>query len=177
MHRLHVKIFLWFWLAVVVVTLTLGALTELTHTRAEDDKRWEDKYRPRVDMWARQETQILRRDGPKGLERYVDSLQSDPGVLNYIFDAEGREVLGRVPPLQVAGIVTAMAESTTGVQDVDPAERIIAERIIDMRGNSHLVVVDFPSPSVLSRSLFEFLSTDFYTTGIDTAALGRAAAV
>jgi two-component system sensor histidine kinase CpxA len=70
-----------------------------------------------------------------------------------------------------------MAESTTGVQDVDPAERIIAERIIDMRGNSHLVVVDFPSPSVLTRSLFEFLSTDFYTTGIDTAALGRVTAV
>jgi two-component system, OmpR family, sensor histidine kinase CpxA len=177
MHRLHVKIFLWFWLAVVVVTLTLGALTELTHTRAEDDKRWEEKYRPRVDMWARQETQILRRDGPKGLERYVDSLQSDPGVLNYLFDAEGREVLGRVPPPQVTGIVTAMADSTTGVQEVDPAERIIAERIIDMRGNSHLVVVDFPSPSVLSRSLFEFLSTDFYTTGIDRAALGRAIAV
>jgi signal transduction histidine kinase len=177
MHRLHVKIFLWFWLAVVVVTTTLGALTELTHTRAEDDKRWEGKYGPRVHLWARQETQILRRDGPKGLERYVGSFQSDPGVLNYIFDAEGHEVLGRVPPPQVTGIVTAMAESATGVQEVDSAERIIAERIVDTRGNSHVVVVDFPGPSVLSRSLFEFLSTDLYTTGIDTAALGRVTVV
>jgi two-component system, OmpR family, sensor histidine kinase CpxA len=177
MHRLHVKIFLWFWLAVVVVTATLGTLTELTHSRAEDDRRWEEKYRPRVDLWARQETQILRREGPKGLERYVGSFQSDPGVLNYIFDAEGREVLGRVPPPQVTGVVTAMAESTTGVQEVDAAERIIAERIIDARGNSHVVVVDFPSPSLLSRSLFEFLSTDFYTTGIDSTSLGRAIAV
>jgi two-component system sensor histidine kinase CpxA len=177
MHRLHVKIFLWFWLAVVVVTATLGGLTELTHSRADDDRRWEDKYRPRVDLWARQETQILRRDGPRGLERYVDSFQSDPGVLNYIFDADGREVLGRLPPPAVTGIVTAMADSTSGVQEVDAAERIIAERIIDARGNSHVVVVDFPSPSVLKRSLFEFLSADLYTTGIDRAALGRATAV
>lgn len=177
MHRLHVKIFLWFWLAVVVVTATLGALTELTHTRAEDDKRWQDKYGPRVHLWARQETQILRRDGPRGLERYIGSIQSDPGVLNFIFDTDGREVLGRAAPERVTAIVTAMAESATGAQDVDPAERIIAERIVDTRGNAHVVVVDFPGPSVLSRSLFEFLSTDFYTTGIDTAALGRATAV
>jgi len=177
MHRLHVKIFLWFWLAVVVVIATLGALTELTHTRAEDDKRWQDKYGPRVHLWARQETQILRRDGPKGLERYVGSIQSDPGVLNFIFDADGREVLGRPAPPRVTAIVAAMAESATGAQDVDAAERIIAERIVDARGNSHVVVVDFPSPSVLSRSLFEFLSTDFYTTGIDKAGLGRATAV
>ena len=55
MRRLHVKIFLWFWLAVVVVTITLGALTELAHSRAEDDRRWAEKYRPRVDLWARQD--------------------------------------------------------------------------------------------------------------------------
>ena len=39
MHRLHVKIFLWFWLGVLVVSGTLVSLTELSHSRAEDDRR------------------------------------------------------------------------------------------------------------------------------------------
>jgi two-component system sensor histidine kinase CpxA len=177
MHRLHVKIFLWFWLAVVVVVVTVGTLTELTHSRAEDDRRWAEKYRPRVDLWARQETQILRREGPSALARYVDSFQSDPGVLNYIFDADGHEILGRQAPVEVARLVDAMADAESGIQRIDPDERIIGERMVDARGNSHVVVVDFPSPSVLKRSLFEFLSVDFYTTGIDRAALGRVTAV
>lgn len=177
MRRLHVKIFLWFWLAVVVVTVTLGTLTELTHSRAEDDQRWAEKYRPRVDLWARQETQVLRREGPNALARYIDSFQSDPGVLNYIFDADGREILERQPPLEVARLVDAMADADSGIQRIDADQRIIGERIVDTHGNSYVVVVDFPSPSVLKRSLFEFLSVDLYTTGIDKAALGRVTAV
>src|SRR6185295_2695342 len=93
--RLHVKVFLWFWLGVVVVSGTLIGLTELTHSRAEDDTMWREKYGPRVDLWARQETHILRTQGPAALETYVGSFQSDPGVRNYIFDGAGKEVLGR----------------------------------------------------------------------------------
>ena len=46
-------------------------------------------------MWARQESQILRREGPAALERYIGSFEMDPGVQNYIFDAAGHDVLGR----------------------------------------------------------------------------------
>ena len=97
MRRLHVKIFLWFWVGVLLVSGTLVSLTELSHSRAEDDRRWEEKYTPRLNMWARQESGILRREGPAALARYVASFAMDPGVVNYIFDADGREVLGRTP--------------------------------------------------------------------------------
>jgi two-component system sensor histidine kinase CpxA len=177
MHRLHVKIFLWFWLGVLVVSGTLWSMTELTHTRAEDDRRWEDKFTPRVDLWARQETQILRRDGPAALERYIGSFQSDPGVTNYIFDADGHELLSRQATEPVLHLVKSMANWPAGSPRVDQAERIIAEKVIDSRGVSHVVVVDFPSPSVLNRSLLEFLSPDVYTAGPDKAAVGRLLAV
>jgi two-component system sensor histidine kinase CpxA len=177
MHRLHVKIFLWFWLGILVVTGTLWSLTELTSTRAEDDRRWEEKYTPRVDLWARQEAQILRREGPAALERYIGSFQSDPGVLNYIFDADGRELLQRDPSPPVRQLVTSMADWPPGTPRVDRAERIIGERVVDSRGRAHIVVIDFPSPSVLNRSLFEFLSPDFYATFPGRASVLRVVAV
>jgi two-component system sensor histidine kinase CpxA len=128
-------------------------------------------------MWSRQQTQVLRREGPAGLERYVGSVQSDPGVLNYIFDAQGREVLGRTAPAAVAKIAATAANTPSGTQQIDAVERIIAERIVDNRSNAYVVVVDFPSPSVLNRSLVEFLSADRYAQRLDRVTIGRLSAV
>ena len=64
--------------------VSLVTLTELTHSRTQDDASWRTKYGPRVDLWARQETHILRTQGPKALETYVGSFQSDPGVRNWL---------------------------------------------------------------------------------------------
>src|SRR5258705_9295596 len=104
--RLYLKVFLWFWLGVVVVSATLIGLTELTHSRAQDDRLWQEKYGPRVDLWARQETHILRTQGSTALEEYVGSFQADPGVLNYMFDGSGHEVVSRraSPPVLAVGV-------------------------------------------------------------------------
>jgi two-component system, OmpR family, sensor histidine kinase CpxA len=162
MRRLHVKIFLWFWVGVVVMSATLVMLTELSHPRGEDDTQWREKYAPRVDMWSRQESGILRREGTAGLERYVASIQFDPGVINYVFDDRGNEVLNRAPSEPVKRMAASMAGVATGTQRIDPDERIIAERVVDARGAGHVMVVDYPGPSVLNRSVLEFFSADRY---------------
>ena len=109
--RLHIKVFLWFWLGVVVVSGTLVGLTELTYSRDQDDRLWQEKYGPRVDLWARQETHILRTEGSAALEEYVGSFQADPGVLNYMFDGGGHEVFDRQAPQSVVAIVDALMHS------------------------------------------------------------------
>jgi two-component system sensor histidine kinase CpxA len=128
-------------------------------------------------MWARQESQILRREGPAALERYVGSFEMDPGVTNYIFDAKGHEVLGRQPATSVQTLLESMRNWPPGTPRIDPVERMIAERVVDSRGTEHVVVVDWPGPSVLNRSLFEFLSPDFYAQRPSGGATGRILAV
>jgi len=177
MRRLHVKIFLWFWVGVVVVSATLITSTELTHSRTEDDRRWREKYSARVDLWARQEADILSTEGVPALTKYVGSFQSDPGVLNYIFDAAGSDVLERDAPPQVRQMVSSMAGAPGGTQRIDTAQRIIAERILDADGRPYVVVVDFPAPSFLNRSLIEFLFADLNTGGLDNTSLLRLGAV
>jgi signal transduction histidine kinase len=155
MHRLYVKIFLWFWLGVIVVSVTLASMTALTHSRAEDDRRWREKYGPRVDLWARQEIDILRESGVAELRRYVGSFELDPGVSNYIFDAEGRELLNRQPPQPVLRTVREMGAELGERFDSD--ERIVADRVADSRGNRFTVVVDQPTPTMWSQPLLVFL--------------------
>ena len=152
MHRLFFKIFLWFWLGIVAVSGTLVMLTQLTHSRAEDDRRWHERYGPRVDLWARQEAHILRVEGTASLEKYVNSFQSSPGVRNYIFDADGHEVLGRQVPPPVTRALTAMNQSSQPRQQFYDDERIIAQKIITVTGVPYVVVLDFPEPTLLSRS-------------------------
>ena len=177
MRRLHVKIFMWFWLGVVVVSGTLVTLTELTHSRADDDRQWREKYGPRVDLWARQETHIFRTQGSAALRTYVGSFQSDPGVRNYIFDASGRELLGRQAAAPVPEIVASLHDAPQWMQHVDAGERVIAEKVIDARGDPYVVVVDFPGPSIMAQSLFEFLSVDVMGGGLYRTAVLRLAAV
>src|SRR6476660_836771 len=132
--RLHIKVFLWFWLGVVVVSGTLIGLTELTHSRAQDDRLWQEKYGPRVDLWARQETHLLRTKGSVALEEYVGSFQAGPGVLNYMFDANAQEGFDRAAPTPVLATVNAPAQSSGWTQRVDRRRRMTAERAIGASG-------------------------------------------
>ena len=172
MHRLFFKIFLWFWLGIVAVSGTLVMLTQLTHSRVEDDRRWHQRYGPRVDLWARQEAHILRVEGTASLEKYVNSFQSSPGVRNYIFDSAGHEVLGRDAPPPVMRALAEMNQSSQPRQQFYDDERIIAQKIITVTGVPYVVVLDFPEPTLLSRSLFELLFED-----LDKAAIARLFAV
>ena len=63
MRRLHVKIFLWFWVGVLLVSGTLVSLTELSHSRATTIGAGRKCAAPR--HVARQESGILRREGPR----------------------------------------------------------------------------------------------------------------
>src|SRR5579864_8981779 len=130
MGRLFYKIFLWFWLGIVVVGATLVILTASTHSRASEDEHWRQKYGPRVDLWARQESEILDHEGRASLGKYVGSFESDPGVSDYLFDPNGREVFARQTPPRVLQAVASMGESSAGDTRFFTADRIIAENIV-----------------------------------------------
>ena len=77
---LFFKIFLWFWLGIIVVSATLVASTALTFSRRTADERWSQRNGPRVDLWAQQEVGIFDRDGKSGVEKYIGSFEGGPGV-------------------------------------------------------------------------------------------------
>lgn len=163
MRRLFYKIFLWFWLAIIVVSVTLVGLTASEHSRTSEDRNWRNKYGPVVDLWAQREGEVLDRDGKDGLQRYLSRFVLDPGVHEYILNASGTEILTRSVPSRVAQIATQVASSSATDPQFFTAERIIAEKINGSDGHAYVAVVTYPQPSVLRRRLFEFLFADIVT--------------
>ena len=163
--RLVPKIFLWFWLAIVAVGATLVALTEVTHSRARDDELWRGRYGPRVDLWARQATQIFEGEGTAALRKYIASFEVPPGRHNYLFDADGHEVLGQDVPPQVLKVLEATGDAANAEQRFFPKDRIIAEKIVGPTGRPHVVIVSFPQPSLMYSPLSDFLSEDLGRDG------------
>ena len=164
--RLVPKIFLWFWLAIVAVGATLVTLTEVTHSRAKDDALWRERYGPRVDLRARQATQILENEGTVALRKYLASIDVPPSRRSYLFDADGHEVLGQDVPPPVLRALEATREAANTEQRFFREDRIIAEKIIGETGRAHAVIVSFPQPSLLYAPLVDFLSEDLGRDGV-----------
>jgi two-component system, OmpR family, sensor histidine kinase CpxA len=158
--RLVPKIFLWFWVGIAAVGTTLLAVTQVSHSRAREDAQWQERYAPRVDLWARQGTQILDSNGPEALRKYVASFESDPGRRNYLFDADGREVLGQDAPPAVRDVLDAMGTAANAEQRFFRKDRVVAEKMINPAGRSRVVIVSFPQPSLWYAPLGAFLSED-----------------
>jgi two-component system sensor histidine kinase CpxA len=165
MSRLFYKVFLWFWLSIVVASATLMALTVVKHSRASRDEHWRDRFGPRVDLWARQEAEILDHEGTSALSKYVGSIESDPGIRNYLFDAGGLGLLARQAPPLVLQTVASVTQSGAAAQFF-ARDRVIAEKVFGPSGRSYVVIVTFPHPSVLPRRLFQFLGEDLERNGI-----------
>jgi signal transduction histidine kinase len=166
MPRLFHKIFLWFWLGMVVVCVTVVALTSLSRSRASLDERWRNKYGPIVDLWAQREAEVFDREGSSGLEKYIGTFVKEPGVHGYMFDEGGKEVLGREAPARVWSIVEPVAQSGQAGPVFFAKERIIAENTVGPSGRHYVVVVTRPQPSVFRRRLFDFLFADVGGEGV-----------
>jgi signal transduction histidine kinase len=160
MPRLFYKIFLWFWLGIVVVSATLVASTVLTKSRSAEDERWRQKYGPIVDLWAHREAEVLDHEGRSGLEKYMGSFVTDPGVHRYMFDAGGHEVLARGAPPRVLQIATLIDQSAATEPRFFSEERIIGEKSVGPSGHGYVVVVTYPAPPIVPRSMFQFLFGD-----------------
>ena len=110
MRSLFLKVFLWFWLAMVVVITTFAVTTHLTRTP--------DSFRPPhfidnvLSGYARGAAAAYERDGAAGLNEYLRRVQEESGTRDQLFDAGGSELTGDgdVQP-EVREVAVQVAES------------------------------------------------------------------
>jgi two-component system sensor histidine kinase CpxA len=91
-RSLFLKVFLWFWLAMVVVITTLAVTTHLT--RSPDSFRPPQFIEAVLSGYARNAAAAYETRGAAGLEAYLDHLRSETGTRNQLFDAGGAELTG-----------------------------------------------------------------------------------
>jgi two-component system sensor histidine kinase CpxA len=107
LSSLFLKVFLWFWLAMVVV---IGVFALTTHlTRTERDFRPPQFIEAVLTKYARGAADSYESGGADALEAYLRRVEHETGIRMLLFDADGRELTGLdVPePVRTAAVQTA----------------------------------------------------------------------
>jgi two-component system, OmpR family, sensor histidine kinase CpxA len=160
MSSLFLKIFLWFWLGIVVLSAALVTSAALIRSRSADDERWREKYQLPLDLRSQHEADILERSGVAAAAKYIGSLEQRDPMQDYMLDESGREVLGRAIPEKVLKILPQVRQAAPATPVYFNEERIMAERVIGASGQSYAFFMTFPPRPFLPHSMVQFLFED-----------------
>lgn len=93
MRSLFLKVFLWFWLAMILVVGALAATDYVARTvRGPRPPQFINGI-----LWAysRNAVASFERDGAAGLNTFLDHVERDAGIRAHLFDARATELAGR----------------------------------------------------------------------------------
>ncbi|HWS88058.1 MAG TPA: ATP-binding protein [Pyrinomonadaceae bacterium] len=109
MRSLFLKVFLWFWLAMVVVITTFAVTTHLT--RSPDSFRPPQFIEAVLSSYGRNAASAYEREGATGLEAYLEHVKGETGTRNQLFDANGTELTGAGADAPVREVAAQVART------------------------------------------------------------------
>ncbi|HEU4388726.1 MAG TPA: histidine kinase dimerization/phospho-acceptor domain-containing protein, partial [Blastocatellia bacterium] len=113
MRSLFVKVFLSFWLTVVMVGITIQA-SDFMINREEGE--WQTRVRTLLPSEARKSVEVLETSGKSALAEYLDDLDRRESVHAYFLDSEERPVVGGDPPPSIVEISKQAEEEAARAQ-------------------------------------------------------------
>ncbi|HUJ81539.1 MAG TPA: ATP-binding protein [Candidatus Acidoferrales bacterium] len=140
MRSLFLKIFLSFWLAMVLVSATLIASVITTQSQFKA-MRAEEFDRTLMPLMAARAADILDDHGMGALAGFLNSLQTTLGWQAYLYDDEGKEILAQSPPTVVDDMAQfALQTNETTIKMVHGTE-FAATRTTGSTGTHYVLVI------------------------------------
>jgi two-component system sensor histidine kinase CpxA len=142
MHRLFWKIFLSFWLTLVVfaVLVIFAASSYLEHTRTQQDK---SSIRTRLSEYFDQGQAIAKQKGMPGLAEWLDHLDRSEAIPILLINEAGNDLLGREVP---AYIISRLDRRREQAEQVEQKRRPRYQQLIQLAdGSTFRHVPDFQS--------------------------------
>jgi len=142
-RSLYLKIFIWFWLAMIIINVVLFAafaLTRPTPTR----RSWRDLAQTGPN--AQKATEIYEQSGATALSAALQATEKSSGVSATFFDENGNELSGRAVP-QKAQELSAKAAETRDIEfNFDVENTLVARPIVSPKGQLYIYVAHIPRP-------------------------------
>jgi two-component system, OmpR family, sensor histidine kinase CpxA len=144
MRSLYVKIFLWFWLAMVLVSGTL--VFSILATQSEFTQALEDANdRVVTPPYAERYVAVFEAQGEAALARYIQQGKG-AGVHVYLLGEDGKEELGQALPSDAKPIVQ-VARRTDQTQIVrSTTRRFVAQQVTGPSGSHYIFLAELPLP-------------------------------
>ena len=103
-YRFFIKIFLWFWLATIVMVETMGAINRAT----EPDRfprEIKNMFGSVLGACGQASLEIFEREGVSSLREYLGRLRENTRFDLYLYDKKGNELTGRDGPEGIERLV------------------------------------------------------------------------
>lgn len=147
-RSLFVKIFLWFWLAMIIANVALFALFVITRP-TPTGRSWRDLTN--VTPNAQRAAEIYDQEGSAALAAFLQERDRRANVNVVFYDVNGNELSGRVAPPGAHELVAKAQQSDDIEFNLAGPNTLIAKPIIGPNGNKYFYVANIPrSPFQLS---------------------------
>lgn len=153
MRSLFLKVFLWFWFAMILVIGAFAATSYLTSTaRGPRPPQFINGI-----MWAysRNAVETFEGEGPAALNSFLNHVERDAGIRAHLFDARGTELAGREFTPDEKEVISQAARTGSPVTRLAGKLIYEANPIPARDGGLYVFVATFPfgpsGPSELYR--------------------------
>jgi signal transduction histidine kinase len=140
LRSLFLKIFLSFWLAMVLVSATLIASVVTTQSQF-NAMRAEEFDRTVMPLMAARAADILDDHGMGALADFLSSLQTTLRWQAYLFDDEGKEILSQPTPPEVDAMAMAALQSVDTKIQNSHSTNFAATRTTGSTGTHYVLVI------------------------------------
>ena len=140
LNSLFLKIFLSFWLAMVLVSATLIASVVTTQSQFKA-MRAEEFDRTVMPLMAARAADILDDHGMGALADFLTSLQSTLHWQAYLFDDEGKEILSQPTPPEVDAMAMSALQSVDTKIQTSHGTNFAATRTTGSTGTHYVLVI------------------------------------
>ena len=142
-RSLYLKIFIWFWLAMIVINVAFFAavaLTRPTPTR----RSWRDLAQ--TGQNAQKAAEAFEQSGSAALSAAFQVTEKNSGVSANLFDESGHELSGRQVPSGAAELVARSAESRDLEFNFAGPGTLVARPVISAKGQRYIYLAHIPRP-------------------------------
>jgi len=142
-RSLYLKIFIWFWLAMIIInvaTFAIFALTRPTPIR----RSWRDLTQ--VGPNAQKAAEIYEQSGAAALTSALQATEKSSGVSATFFDENGNELSGRTTFPGTNDLIARAAESREIEFNVEGRDTLVARPVVSAKGERYMYVAHIPRP-------------------------------
>jgi signal transduction histidine kinase len=142
-RSLYLKIFIWFWLAMIIITIALFAVVGLTRP-TPTGRSWRDLTQ--VGPNAQKAAEIYEQSGPEALTAALEATEKTSGVSATLFAESGKELSGRAEPPGARELMAKAAESREIEFNFAGRNTLVARPVVSTRGQRYMYVAYMPRP-------------------------------
>ncbi|HEX6046384.1 MAG TPA: ATP-binding protein [Pyrinomonadaceae bacterium] len=142
-RSLYLKIFIWFWLAMIIINVAFFVafiLTRPTPTRRSL------RDIAQVGPNAQKAAEVFEQSGSPGLAAAFQATEKNSGVSGTFFDESGRELSGRNVPPGAPDLVVRAAQGRDMEFDFAGPGTLVARPVVSAKGQRYTYVAHIPRP-------------------------------